>query len=89
MDELKQGPSLELHTITQKDEDVVQGSVTEIIPNSQSLHRSLRGKEVQLFAIGGAIGTSLYVQMGSALPKGGPAGLFIAFVIWAGVMWAV
>ncbi|KAG9633643.1 amino acid permease, partial [Aureobasidium melanogenum] len=89
MDELKQGPSLELHSITQKDEDVVQGSVTEIAPNTQSLHRSLRGKEVQLFAIGGAIGTSLYVQMGSALPKGGPAGLFIAFVIWAGVMWAV
>lgn len=27
--------------------------------------------------------------MGSALPKGGPAGLFIAFVIWAGVMWCV
>lgn len=27
--------------------------------------------------------------MGSALPKGGPAGLFIAFAIWAGVMWAV
>lgn len=27
--------------------------------------------------------------MGSALPKGGPAGLFIAFAIWGGVMWAV
>ena len=27
--------------------------------------------------------------MGSALPKGGPAGLFLGFVIWAGVMWAV
>jgi len=27
--------------------------------------------------------------MGSALPKGGPAGLFVGFVIWAGVMWAV
>jgi amino acid transporter len=27
--------------------------------------------------------------MGSALPKGGPAGLFIAFFIWAMVMWAV
>lgn len=23
--------------------------------------------------------------MGSALPKGGPAGLFIAFAIWGGV----
>ncbi len=32
---------------------------------------------------------ALYVQMGSALPKGGPAGLFIAFVIWGGVMWCV
>lgn len=59
MDELKQGPSLELHQITQKDEDVVQGSITEIAPNTQSLHRSLRGKEVQLFAIGGAIGTCM------------------------------
>lgn len=27
--------------------------------------------------------------MGSALPKGGPAGLFIGFLIWAAVMWAV
>ncbi|KAJ5890898.1 uncharacterized protein N7473_007126 [Penicillium subrubescens] len=56
---------------------------------SQALHRKLRGKEVQLFAIGGAIGTSLYVQMGAALPKGGSAGLFIAFIIWGSVMWAV
>ncbi|EMD94369.1 hypothetical protein COCC4DRAFT_43835 [Bipolaris maydis ATCC 48331] len=65
------------------------GIVTDIPSGAQSLHRSLRGKEVQLFAIGGAIGTSLYVQMGSALPKGGPAGLFIAFLLWGGVMWAV
>ncbi len=27
--------------------------------------------------------------MGSALPKGGPAGLFIGFIIWGAVMWAV
>lgn len=27
--------------------------------------------------------------MGAALPKGGPAGLFIAFLIWGAVMWAV
>jgi amino acid transporter len=32
---------------------------------------------------------ALYVQMGSALPKGGPAGFFIAFLLWGGVMWAV
>lgn len=27
--------------------------------------------------------------MGSALPKGGPAGLFIGFLVWGSVMWAV
>ncbi|KAF2642622.1 amino acid permease [Massarina eburnea CBS 473.64] len=70
------------------DVDFGTGSVDETA-GSQALHRKLRGKEVQLFAIGGAIGTSLYVQMGSVLPKGGPAGLFIAFVIWGSVMWAV
>jgi hypothetical protein len=33
--------------------------------------------------------SALYVQMGAALPKGGPAGLFIAFLLWGSVMWAV
>ena len=32
---------------------------------------------------------ALYVQMGSGLPKGGPAGLFIGFVVWGVVMLAV
>ncbi|KAF2090524.1 general amino acid permease [Saccharata proteae CBS 121410] len=61
---------------------------SELLPTAkpQHLHRKLRSKEVQLFAIGGAIGTSLFVQMGSALPKGGPAGLFIGFLIWGAVM---
>ncbi|KAJ6027818.1 hypothetical protein N7499_001278 [Penicillium canescens] len=70
-------------------DDATIGTVSSITAGSQALHRKLRGKEVQLFAIGGAIGTSLYVQMGSALPKGGPAGLFIAFILWGMVMWAV
>ncbi|KAK4503418.1 hypothetical protein PRZ48_004333 [Zasmidium cellare] len=69
--------------------DVEVGSAHLITAGSQQLHRKLGSKEVQLFAIGGAIGTSLYVQMGSALPKGGPAGLFIGFVIWGAVMLCV
>lgn len=39
------------------DEDVANGNVVDITAGSQALHRSLRGKEVNLFAIGGAIGT--------------------------------
>lgn len=32
---------------------------------------------------------ALFVQIGQALPEGGPAGLFIAFLMWGIVMWAV
>ncbi|KAB8214856.1 amino acid permease-domain-containing protein [Aspergillus novoparasiticus] len=63
---------------------------TEVLsPGSQKLHRKLRGREVQLFAVGGAIGTSLFVQMGAALPKGGPAGLFIGFIAYGTIALAV
>ncbi|KAJ9238496.1 hypothetical protein DTO169E5_4696 [Paecilomyces variotii] len=65
------------------------GEVRSLKAGSQNLHRKLRSKEVQLFAIGGAIGTSTFVQMGSALPKGGPAGLFLGFMIWGAIMVAV
>ncbi|KAJ5537270.1 amino acid permease [Penicillium frequentans] len=71
------------------DSEDATGTISNITAGSQALHRKLRGREVQFFAIGGAIGTSLYVQMGQALPEGGPAGLFIAFLIWGIVMWVV
>lgn len=59
MEKLKDGPSTETIPVSKNDEDVAQGSITEIASGAQSLHRSLRGKEVQLFAIGGAIGTCM------------------------------
>lgn len=37
--------------------DVGVGTLSNGHAGSQALHRKLRGKEVQLFAIGGAIGT--------------------------------
>ena len=43
-------------------EDVGSGAVADVTAGSQALHRKLRGKEVQLFAIGGAIGTCKCVQ---------------------------
>lgn len=77
----------------------------------QDLHRRLGAKEIQLLAIGGAIGTcrhcntilfskemyintrlsflALFVQMGATLPKGGPAGLFLGFLIYGTVMLCV
>lgn len=43
------------------------------------LARKLKGRHLQMIAIGGSIGTGLFVGSGKALATGGPASLIIAF----------
>lgn len=45
------------------------------------LTRTLKSRHLQMIAIGGAIGTGLFVGSGSSLATGGPAGLLIAFFL--------
>lgn len=45
------------------------------------LHRSLKGRHMQMIAIGGAIGAGLFVGSGGALHNGGPASLVLGFII--------
>ncbi|KAF2405520.1 amino acid permease [Trichodelitschia bisporula] len=45
------------------------------------LARKLKGRHLQMIAIGGSIGTGLFVGSGSALANGGPASLLIAFML--------
>ncbi|OAQ72554.1 general amino-acid permease GAP1 [Pochonia chlamydosporia 170] len=49
------------------------------------LARKLKGRHLQMIAIGGSIGTGLFVASGKALESGGPASLLIAFSI-VGIM---
>ncbi|KAH8819237.1 AAT family amino acid transporter [Xylogone sp. PMI_703] len=63
-----------------KDEKAVpiyEGSQT-----SSGLQRRLGNRQIQLVAIGGSIGTALFVSIGGGLNKGGPAGLFLAYTIY-------
>ncbi|KAJ8116913.1 hypothetical protein OPT61_g1762 [Boeremia exigua] len=49
------------------------------------LARRLKGRHLQMIAIGGSIGTGLFVGSGQALSNGGPAALVIAYCL-VGIM---
>ncbi|KAF2093969.1 hypothetical protein NA57DRAFT_47448 [Rhizodiscina lignyota] len=60
--------------------DVDQGEVHE---NADQLQRRLGNRQIQLIAIGGSIGTALFVSINSALFHGGPGSLFLAYTIYS------
>ncbi|PBK78847.1 hypothetical protein ARMSODRAFT_1078319 [Armillaria solidipes] len=68
------------------DDKSVNSDVSPVQDNTQ---RTLKSRHIQLIGIGGTIGTALFVQIGSALPHGGPGSLLLAFVVWATVVLAI
>lgn len=60
--------------------DVARGETRE---NSDDLQRHLGNRQIQLIAIGGSIGTALFVSIGGALNKGGPLGILLAYTFYS------
>lgn len=58
----------------------------EIVGNADGLHRRLNNRQIQLLAIGGTIGTGLFVTIGAGLAKGGPGSLLLCYVLYACVV---
>jgi amino acid transporter len=61
---------------------VVEGQIEEY----QGLQRQLENKQIQLIAIGGSIGTALFVTIGNGLAAGGPANLLLAYSVYCLVL---
>lgn len=59
-------------------QDVQEGMMAD---NADNLQRHLGNRQIQLIAIGGSIGTALFVSIGTGLYHGGPGSLFIAYTV--------
>lgn len=65
------------------DLQIQQGLVSD---NADQLQRRLGNRQIQLIAIGGSIGTALFVSIGGGLARGGPLSLFLAYTIYSGLL---
>ncbi|KAF2810285.1 amino acid permease [Mytilinidion resinicola] len=83
VDSFKRSPN---YFLTSKATVAADGKVYDVESAAQNtatspLSRSLKGRHLQMIAIGGSIGTGLFVGSGSALAHGGPASVVIAFCL--------
>ena len=51
----------------------------EVLEEDGGLHRSLTSRHMQMIAIGGAIGTGLFVASGATVSTAGPGGALVAY----------
>ncbi|KAI1171621.1 histidine permease [Nemania sp. FL0916] len=58
-------------------------SIGEIEDGNNQLHRHLGNRQIQLIAIGGTIGTALFVSIGGGLAVGGPGNLLLGYSVHA------
>ncbi|OJJ42154.1 hypothetical protein ASPZODRAFT_105698 [Penicilliopsis zonata CBS 506.65] len=52
------------------------------VVDSDQLLRRLNNRQIQLIAMGGSIGTGLFISISSGLHDGGPASLLLAFIVY-------
>jgi amino acid transporter len=51
------------------------------LEDSPMLQQSMKPRHLQMIAVGGSIGTGLFIGSGSALATGGPGGILIAWIL--------
>ncbi|KAK8850620.1 hypothetical protein IAR55_004539 [Kwoniella newhampshirensis] len=54
-----------------------------------AVHRTLKQRHMTMIALGGAIGTGLFLGSGSALNSGGPVGVWLGYIFMASIVYAM
>ncbi|KAG0053859.1 hypothetical protein BGZ90_006121, partial [Linnemannia elongata] len=67
----------------------LENSEYNLANKHDQLERGLKSRHIQFLALGGAIGTGLFIGSGSILSSTGPASLFLAYLSMTVVVWTV
>lgn len=70
------------------DPNLSEAEKIAILTANSPLSRSLKNRHLQMIAIGGSIGTGLFIGSGASLANGGPAGLLIAYILIGGMIYS-
>jgi yeast amino acid transporter len=84
-----ESPALSRHTsssVPAKSADVEKQGVP---PHTGELQRTLSSRHLIFIAIGGAVGTGLFLGSGSALAKAGPVGCLLAYLFVGTIVYSV
>ena len=71
---------------TEENDSINIPSIIDSRVRADKLSRKLSARQVQMIAIGGTIGTGLFVGTGKSLATGGPASMLIAYAICGGIV---
>ncbi|ODQ77090.1 hypothetical protein BABINDRAFT_163824 [Babjeviella inositovora NRRL Y-12698] len=74
---------------TEFDPNLSEEEKAIIATSKAPLNRSLKSRHLQMIAIGGSIGTGLFIGSGSALRTGGPASLLISYFLVGTIIYCV
>ena len=74
-------PPLDGKTPTYGVDDGLEAAIGERSVSADRLARKLSARQVQMIAIGGTIGTGLFLGTGKSLATGGPASMLIGYAI--------
>lgn len=88
---MKKQVNVETGSLASIRSDIEVGSTTSTFtsPHINTTKRTLNSRTLHMIAIGGSIGTALFVTISTGLLYGGPLGLLLAFMIWTGVIFGV
>lgn len=80
-------------TIPKMSDKKVASSMSDVekqsTPQNDELHRKLSSRHLQFVAIGGTVGTGVFIASGGSIATAGPAGALLAYIFVGSLVYAV